>query len=209
MYPGFGNAEYLSSREPSILSSPSPQSDALHLQGTPCMPPNQMMPKSSRLPLATIYAALPMSLSTYRTNGAFNLFVSNTAHGSLNNLTSATLALIRLASIRNQVHQWCHGWGSPRHWPAQLSSGLHAAVQRNRVDGWVEELQWHSNTGRRMIESMHEVMDAGVLTEEWLYRDLWRQAVDLLCILHEGLACMDAHLSLIIPSLSLSDYSVN
>jgi hypothetical protein len=53
-----------------------------------------------------------------------------------------------------------------------------------------------------MVETMQDVMDGDLPTEPWVYRDMWRQAVDLLSTLHEGIACLEVHIALVTAASS-------
>lgn len=208
MLPELGNGEYLSGTEAFVerSSSPARETAAIPL-GLPFThtPPSRIsaigsssirpcVNKSYRPPLATIYPSTPVPSTTSRSDNVTHTLVGHAR-------SVAVLAL--LATVRYQVQQWCYGWGPPRRWSVPLATGLHAAILNNSLWAWEEELQVHVSAGRKLVDAMHGVMDGELPTEEWLYRDLWRQAVELLSTLHEGIACLEAHIALVIPPASV------
>ena len=180
MFPGFGDIEYVNGTENYLRRSATP----CNIPTLSSSPTISTTPNSARAPLTTIY---PPS-----TSGQPDGHVQHLVSGAAVTMS----ALQHLATIRTSVQQWCYGWGAPRYWPAQLRRGLEAAVYDSTVNLWVEEVESHLIAGRHMVDSMYEVMDGDLPSEDWLYRDLWRQSVDVLSTLHEGIACLNTHVAL-------------
>ena len=174
MLPEFGNAEYLSRTE-RYVRTPTP---------SPCSSPTPAIPNVARQPLATIYQSMTA-----------NQMLDN-ARSLPSGTASSMAALALVATVRQRVQQWCYGWGPPRYWQGQLTSGFQAAIQQDRVWTWIEDIQQQAKAGRKMVDAMHDVMDGELPTEHWLYRDLWRQGMELLSSLYEGIACLEAHVEL-------------
>jgi hypothetical protein len=99
---------------------------------------------------------------------------------------------------------WTDEKGPITEWPSILVTDFHNASRNGTVDRLVRDWKSHGGVGRALVRSLRKFTRCKFPVDDEVLRDMVRQSFELLTTLSEGIAIIEAHLSILPISDTLS-----
>lgn len=96
---------------------------------------------------------------------------------------------------KSAVIEWTKRWDGMHNWSDALECEVVAANQKGHLDDFVKDVTEHAAHGRYILQELSK-MEGYIPLQMWKVRELWRMSVELVGILHQGLAILDVRVSL-------------
>jgi hypothetical protein len=103
-----------------------------------------------------------------------------------------------ISQTQAEVERWAGQWGGYMNWPHALEVGYGAAKQIGEleVNKWVHDVLAHADRGRLILQTL-EGMKGWLPKEMWKIREIWRRVLELVEVLHRGVACIEIRVDIV------------
>jgi len=100
-----------------------------------------------------------------------------------------------ITEVRAMVWEWSRSRGPIFGWSAALAAEYQDAERNGTLEELANEWQSHGNVGKALLQDLQGFVSGRLPQDEFVLRDLIRQALDLISTLLAGIAVLEAHLA--------------
>jgi hypothetical protein len=102
-----------------------------------------------------------------------------------------------VVDTRAMVWEWTSARGPAFGWPTAFAAEFQEAERQGTVKLLIQDWQAHSNVGKALLRDLEGIACSRLPNDERVWRDIFRQALDLISTLLAGIAMIEAHISML------------